>query len=38
MQQEITELEVNSVAADQELILLQGDYQSLLRQHREWGY
>src|SRR5690606_10220392 len=38
MQQEITELEVNSVAADQELMLLQGDYQSLLQQHREWGY
>lgn len=38
LQQEITGLEVNSAAADEELMLLEADYQSLLRQHQQWGY
>jgi hypothetical protein len=38
LQQNITDLEVNSVAADQELIMLENDYQSLLQQHQKWGY
>lgn len=38
MQQQITELEVFSVGADQELLMLEQDQQAILRQHQEWGY
>lgn len=38
MQQQITDLEVSSAAADQELQMLDHELQTLLRLHREWGY
>lgn len=38
LQQTITDLEVNSVALERELHMLEGDYQALQKRHRALGY
>ncbi len=37
-QQQITELEVATTKADQELLFLEQEYQVLIKQHQQWGY
>jgi Protein of unknown function (DUF2799) len=38
LQRDITDLEISSSEAEQELRMLENDYQAVLRQHQLWGY